>query len=73
MRVECSLDLRSLRPRSCATSFNDRSSARVCVEPENPELLDVSCLDEVVDCEFQTSHEHVDLDQGEAKDRLRTD
>ena len=49
-----------------------RSSARVCVEPENPELLDVSCLDEVVDCEFQTSHEHVDLDQGEAKDRLRT-
>ena len=49
-----------------------RSSARVCVEPKNPELLDVSCLDEVVDCEFQTSHEHVDLDQGEAKDRLRT-
>ena len=49
-----------------------RSSARVCVEPENPELLDVSCLDEVVDCELQTSHEHVDLDQGEAKDRLRT-
>ena len=44
----------------------------MCVEPENPELLDVSCLDEVVDCEFQTSHEHVDLDQGEAKDRLRT-
>ena len=35
-------------------------------------MLDVSCLDEEVDCEFQTSHEHVDLDQGEAKDRLRT-
>ena len=49
-----------------------RSSARVCVELENPGLQDVSCLDEVVDCELQTSHEHVDLDQGEAKDRLRT-
>ena len=55
-----------------ASNRGHRSSARVCIEPENPELLDVSCLDEVVDCEFQTSHEHVDLDQGEAKDRLRT-
>ena len=28
MRVECSLDLRSLRPRSCATSFNGSTRSR---------------------------------------------
>ena len=48
-----------------------RNSARVCVEPENPELLDISCLDEMSDCKGHVSHEHADLDQGETKEKLR--
>ena len=48
-----------------------RNSARVCVEPRNPELLDISCLDEMSDCKGRVSHEHADLDQGETKERLR--
>ena len=48
-----------------------RNSARVCVEPENPELLDISCLDEMSDCKGHVSHEHANLDQGETKEKLR--
>ena len=48
-----------------------RNSARVCVEPKNPELLDISCLDEMSDCKGHVSHEHADLDQGETKEKLR--
>ena len=48
-----------------------RSSARVCVEPENPELLDISRLDEMSDYKGHVSHEHADLDQGETKEKLR--
>ena len=44
VRVECSLDLRSLRPRSCATSFN------VVAELRAPAwtLVKNVCLDETV-------------------------
>ena len=44
LRAECSLDLRSLRPRSCATSFN------VVAELRAPAwtLVKNVCLDETV-------------------------